>query len=251
MIKYCLNKCSKVLLRLVPENLLRKVILDGLQELCRSSRPQEALRFLLELDNRLYKLEAKQAKKLNNGIHPKHRILKYKEWFKENIQASWTVIDVGCNTGMLPEVLSDKADFVYGIEIIESHIQQANEFRKKKNVEFICADATTYDFSKCRPVDCVTLSNVLEHIDDRTHFMKKILEQINWKDQGKKTLLIRVPVFDRDWVTLFKKEFGVEWRLDRTHFTEYTDSQFHEEMEAAGIKSGIFRTPVWRTLCCL
>ena len=66
--------------------------------------------------------------------------------------------------------------------------------------------------------------------------MKKILEQINWKDQGKKTLLIRVPVFDRDWVTLFKKEFGVEWRLDRTHFTEYTDSQFHEEMEAAGIR---------------
>lgn len=41
-------------------------------------------------------------------------------------------------------------------------------------------------------------------------------------------------MFDRDWVPLYKKELGVEWRLDRTHFIEYTEATFKEEIENAG-----------------
>jgi hypothetical protein len=45
--------------------------------------------------------------------------------------------------------------------------------------------------------------------------------------------LIRVPLFERDWRVPVKQELGVEWRLDPTHETEYTQESFAEEMKQA------------------
>ena len=41
-------------------------------------------------------------------------------------------------------------------------------------------------------------------------------------------------MFEREWLVLYKKELGIEWRLDLTHFTEYTEASFREEMNQAG-----------------
>ena len=71
------------------------------------------------------------------------------------------------------------------------------------------------------------MSNVLEHIDDRVEFLKKIRPLAN-------KFLFRVPMIDREWVTLYKKELGLDYRLDTTHFTEYTWEQFKNEFEQAG-----------------
>jgi hypothetical protein len=43
-------------------------------------------------------------------------------------------------------------------------------------------------------------------------------------------LLIRVPVIDRDWIVVIKKELGLEYRLENTHFTEYTFKEFLQEL---------------------
>ena len=42
-------------------------------------------------------------------------------------------------------------------------------------------------------------------------------------------------MFNRDWITPYKKEMGIEWRLDNTHCTEYTWESFCEEMLEAGM----------------
>jgi len=38
-------------------------------------------------------------------------------------------------------------------------------------------------------------------------------------------------MINRDWITLYKKELGVEWRLDKTHYIEYTLESFEKELE--------------------
>ena len=38
-------------------------------------------------------------------------------------------------------------------------------------------------------------------------------------------------MINRDWITLYKKELGIEWRLDKTHYIEYTLESFKEELE--------------------
>jgi len=80
----------------------------------------------------------------------------------------------------------------------------------------------------------VTLSNVLEHIDSREFFLKKILSQVNWA--GNPLILIRVPMIDRDWMPTYLKELGLDYRLDVTHYTEYTLRSFYEELNRCGIE---------------
>jgi len=191
---------------------------------------------ILRLHTGLYKLAGIMAIQLNNGVHPKHRIMQYKEWFLDNIKDNYIILDVGCNTGMMPEVMSQKAKFVYGIEIEKKHIKVAKNIRQKDNIEYICADATTYDYSECMPIDIVTLSNVLEHIEHRVNFLKKLIKKITWKNKDNKRLLIRVPMIDREWIAIYKKELGIEYRLDSTHFTEYTFEQFEDELNKGGVE---------------
>ena len=168
------------------------------------------------------------------GIHPKHRILEYKEWFLDNIEPEWTVLDVGCNTGLMTRMLASKAKFVYGLDVSPDLIEEAKSNSDGSNIEYICADATKYDFSKYQSIDCVVLSNVVEHIDKRVDFLKSLIDCVNW-GEGRR-MLFRVPMIDRDWIVLYKKEEGLDYRSDKTHYIEYTYDSFAEEMKKTGIK---------------
>jgi hypothetical protein len=70
---------------------------------------------------------------------------------------------------------------------------------------------------------------VLEHIEDREELLRKA------KDLSPR-ILIRVPMINRDWITLYKKENGLEWRLDRTHYTEYTLDSLKNELRKANLR---------------
>lgn len=192
------------------------------------------IRPVLRLHSKSYNLAGRLSALLNNGVHPKHGIIRYKEWFLENIKDGWVVMDIGCNNGQMPELLSCKAGFVYGIDMNRDLIAEAKAKRQKPNIEYICADATTYDF-RDKAVDCVTLSNVLEHIRDRVDFLKKLVRNIKWNG-AEKTFLIRVPTIEREWIAVYKKELNEEYRLDVTHHIEFTLSGFIEELAAADME---------------
>jgi hypothetical protein len=69
------------------------------------------------------------------------------------------------------------------------------------------------------------MSNVLEHLPQRPRFLRSV-QQVARPAR----FLIRVPLFERHWSVPLKRELGVEWRLDRTHETEYTLESFSDEM---------------------
>lgn len=189
---------------------------------------------VLKLHNLCYRYAGSLAVRLE-GSHPKHRLMQYKEWFLEHIKPKDVVLDVGCNTGAMPFLFSSKASFVYGVEIDERLLSTAKANNSNSNLEYILADATKLNYEELRPVSVVTLSNVLEHIDDRVGFLAAIVKRLKWQDAANRRILIRVPMIDRDWITLYKKELGVDWKLDPTHFTEYTFEQFQEEMDKVGL----------------
>jgi SAM-dependent methyltransferase len=182
-----------------------------------------------------YKWAGLYAVILNDGVHPKHYIMKYKEWFLEHIEPEWVVLDVGCDTGLLPVLLAEKAAFVYAVERNKERIAVARTQHTRPNIEYILADATTHDYRLCQPINCVTMSNVLEHIEHRVDLLKRIVRQIKWADENHKCFLFRVPMIDREWIVLYKKELGLDYRLDPTHHIEYTLEQFEEELGQAGI----------------
>ncbi|HLP86288.1 MAG TPA: class I SAM-dependent methyltransferase [Candidatus Paceibacterota bacterium] len=159
------------------------------------------------------------------GLHPKHRLIGYHKFFIDNISINDRVLDIGCGNGSLDYDVAEKAKEVVGIDISERNIAKARRIHSKPNIKYIVGDAVK-DLSG-EKFDVIILSNVLEHIKDRVEFMKSI------KGLASK-YLIRVPMLDRDWIPLYKKELGVEWRLDLTHYTEFTRESFEKEITSAG-----------------
>ncbi|MBN1257130.1 MAG: methyltransferase domain-containing protein [Planctomycetes bacterium] len=165
-------------------------------------------------------------------LHPKHRLMKYHQWFINNLQEDWVVLDVGCGNGALAYDLKTACQKVVGIEQNPESVAEAKERFKREGIEYICADATRFNFSQ--RLDAIVLSNVLEHIDDRVQFLQALYN--NQCPVNPPVLLLRVPMLDRDWLPLYKREFAMEWRLDPTHRTEYLLDELREELKQAGLR---------------
>ena len=129
--------------------------------------------------------------------------------------------------------MSTKCKRVSGIEINQASVNIAKEKANEKT-NFFASDATLFNFESIESVDCITMSNVLEHIENRESFLRLLIKNVNWVKNPK--FLIRVPLIDREWISPFKKNLNVVWRLDKTHFIEYTEDSFKEELLKCGLK---------------
>jgi len=45
----------------------------------------------------------------------------------------------------------------------------------------------------------------------------------------------KAPLYERDWRVPLKNELGVNWKLDPTHHTEYTQEEWLNEINTAGL----------------
>ncbi len=186
---------------------------------------QKLLWFFIRLHNYSYKKITEYSSILNGGFNPKHEVTKYHDYFVSKVNNTDSVLDIGCGVGYLAYDIASKAKKVVGIDFSVPNIDNARSQYKRDNLDFVLGDVTTYDFKG--QFDKLVLSNVLEHIADRVALLKKI------RDLGD-TLLFRVPMIDRDWVTVYKRDHGCPYKLDDTHETEYTLEQVKEEMKASG-----------------
>jgi len=192
------------------------------------------LRLILFLYFKLYKVLAILFIKIE-GVHPKHSIIKYEDWFLSHLSQDDVVLDIGCKYGGMVNLMSKKAKFVYGIEINERDYSIAANSKSSLNVDFFLGDATSYNYDALCPVSIITLSNVLEHIDNRISFLQNLSRALNWANSNAKRVLIRVPSVERDWLPLAAKKYGIDSRLDSTHFTEYTKEQLISELSESNI----------------
>jgi SAM-dependent methyltransferase len=190
------------------------------------------LKAFLKFHNFSYRLVGILSSELEpDGLHPKHRLMRYHDWFASRLEKEWDILDIGCGNGAMAYDMKSACRSVTGVDINSDNIKRAEKQFSKEGVSYICADALDYEFET--DFDVFVLSNVLEHIDKRVAFLKKIYTNQNKKKPP--VLLLRVPMITRDWITLYKKEVGIEWRLDKTHFTEYSLEQVFDEMNQAGL----------------
>ena len=184
-------------------------------------------KLLLNLHNYLYNRISWLSIKINQGIHPKHRIMDFHKFFVDNIEDNSTVLDIGCGNGAVDFEVAQKAKKVVGVDISKKSILYAKKYFSRNNIQYIHGDALEYQINE--KFDFIILSNVLEHIQYRISFLKRI------KTFGR-YFLIRVPMINRSWLALYKKELGVEYRLDKSHYIEYTYESFTRELESVGLK---------------
>lgn len=190
----------------------------------------EALRFWFRIHAEIYPVLGQRAVEYGGGVHPKHRHTKYHDFFVNRIRAGERVLDVGCGIGAVAYDVAERSKAqVVGIDLSPSNIAIARERYRHPNVSFAVHDGTQP--LPAGSFDVVVLSNILEHLGERPTFLRNVQ-----RAAAPSRILIRVPLFERDWQVPLKKELGVEWRLDATHETEYSLESFAEELAVAELR---------------
>ena len=192
--------------------------------------PERALRALLRLEDLLFRRIDVLAVELDGGVHAKHRIMRYHDFFVERVREGETVLDVGCGKGELAHDLAERSGArVTGIDVNAASLAFARDHFPSPPLELVQADAREWEPG--RSFDAVVLSNVLEHIEDRVGFLRRLVEVA-----GPQRLLVRVPVLERDWAIGLRRELGLPYFSDPTHHTEYDRAQLERELSAAGLE---------------
>jgi 2-polyprenyl-3-methyl-5-hydroxy-6-metoxy-1,4-benzoquinol methylase len=185
---------------------------------------------LLRLDNLLYWLISRSAISAEGGEHPKHRLTKYYDFFCERVRDGEDVLDLGCGDGRLVERLARCTHgLVMGVDRSIPELVAAQQRMHAQNAVFVCSNIERLPFA--RRFDVVVLSNVLEHLTARVDFLTTLVRTIM-----PLRVLVRVPMFDREWLVPYKRERGIEWRLDNSHSIEYTMNAFVAEMTCVGLR---------------
>jgi len=192
--------------------------------------PRDGLRLLLELNNKIYTFTGKLACDYGDGLHPKHRLMKYHDFFVNRLAQHEQVMDIGCGNGALAYDMAEYGGaMVTGIELNESYLLDAKKQYPHERVRYVHGDVLK-DLPDSS-FDVAVMSNVLEHLPNRIEFLLAAQERLK-----PKRWLLRVPLYERDWRVPLMYELGVDYRLDLTHCTEYTQESFAEEMKLAGLK---------------
>jgi 2-polyprenyl-3-methyl-5-hydroxy-6-metoxy-1,4-benzoquinol methylase len=198
-------------------------------EAAEGKRSDSVLRELLTQQDILTQKIDRVAIRYDQGIHPKHRLTGYHGFFCDRIRQGERVIDIGCGCGAVAKSIFDKGALVTAIDMDLENISLAKSRYGNTAIKFLHGDATR-DLPQ-EKFDVVLLSNVLEHIKNRTDFIRKIQSSVQ-----PNRFLIRIPLINRDWSVALRKELGLPYYSDPGHYTEYTPESFKEEMNEAGME---------------
>ena len=146
----------------------------------------------------------------------KHPFRKFsKKFLMENIEATNTVLDLGCNIGDVSNIVAEKAKEVVGIDYNKRIIEIAKQLNKKPNLNFYNMEALEFLKGNSKHFDVLILSHFLEHIDEPKEFL------MNFKSYFKH-IYIELPDFDRYYLNHYRKDFNLKLiYTDDDHISEF------------------------------
>lgn len=100
------------LFRPVPSKVLAFVVAGCVHVMAISRFPHSSLNFLLWLERFLYSVTGEEACRYGRGVHPKHRLTHYHDFFCNRLNPGEKVIDIGSGNGFLAYDMAEKAGAV-------------------------------------------------------------------------------------------------------------------------------------------
>jgi SAM-dependent methyltransferase len=191
---------------------------------------QKAVRELLITYDDVYAALDRAAIAYGDGVHVKHRLTGYHDFFVARIGPGERVLDVGCGIGALAYDIAVRSEaIVVGIDYDPGHLAFARERFPHERLTFVAGDVLA-GFPSGR-FDVVVLSNVLEHIGPRVELLRDLVASAQ-----PTRVLLRVPVLARDWTVPLRGEIGLREYWEDDHEIEYDPEGFRAELAEAGLQ---------------
>src|SRR3990167_4934076 len=152
-------------------------------------------------------------------IHPKHLIKNAKLLYKNYLNPSDAILDLGCGTGRDLQIASHKVKKAIGADIDEKQIRNSTHeasLKKLLNIKFMVIDANKKLPFKDDSFDKVIVSDVLEHLDNRNLAINEVRRIL--KNSGLLLLVTDNP--DSSWKKI-QKRYGLFYFADPDHKYEY------------------------------
>jgi SAM-dependent methyltransferase len=214
---------------LMPTRLMRGLFRFWLSVLGSDPDRRRSVRELLITYDDAYRALDLAAIEYDDGVHAKHRLTGYHEFFVERVAPDERVLDVGSGKGELAyDLVMRSGATVVGVDHNPSHLDFARSHFSHERLEFRSGDVL--DGLPEGHFDVVVLSNVLEHLGPRVEFLRRLVASAS-----PSKFLIRVPVYARDWTVPLKAEVGMLAYWDPDHEIEYDPESFRAELAEAGL----------------
>lgn len=205
--------------------------------------PADALRALFEVEDALQLAVGGAAMRFGGGEHPRHRLTDLHAFFASRVRDGERVLDVGCGLGTLAHALVAAREVtVLAVDEDPRSIELARSRHPHPRLEFRLGDARR-DLPEGQ-FDVALLSHFLEHLEHRRAFLHGLRAR-----QQPGRLLLRLPLFDRDWTVPLRRELGVRWKSDDGHFAELTEGEWIAELAEAAL-TVTHREVRWGELWC-
>lgn len=148
------------------------------------------------------------------------------------------VVDVGCGSGVGANIISQEADFVWGIDKNEWSIEFAKEaFTREKNSIYYTPQLTfdvfdiVNDSRETMKFDIVVMIEVIEHIEDVDTFLRAVIKKFTKKDKRGD---VHVPNEATEFFISTPNRNSPKIRKDHPenpyHVREWTAQEFHDMM---------------------
>lgn len=196
-----------------------------------SQEIQESLRRLLDIHGFIENAIDRQCVSWGYGVHVKHQLMEgIHSFFTDRVPPGSHVLDVGCGIGALAYALATHSHAeVTGMDVNKANVHFATEHFQHRRLRFVVGDATS-DYLE-ETFDIIILSSVLEHIEVRCDFLRKLQDRY-----CPSCILIRVPGFERHYHAALKRRLGLFAYTDPDHKIEYTPDSFIAEMRNSGLE---------------
>ena len=131
-------------------------------------------------------------------------------WIVRELPSGLRILDIACGSGQGSYVLSQRADFVLGVDYSEAYVSQARQrFPETNRLLFVRGDAQSFYDQAQPPFDLVVSLHTLEHVPDDRAMLAALSR--NLRPGG--LMIVEAPL-------LFRRPMSVP--INPYHLREYT-----------------------------